>query len=389
MIEYKLKDGRNVYFSPSINRFWIDEVSGDISGEYYETELSEIRLEITYLCNGNCNYCIVFGNKIENKKRMQISELWMWLQKQNWFSKIKKIFIIGGEPLLFFNDIEFLLERFEGEVRISTNATLVTREIAKRLKEYNVLLYVSLDGALFEDNLSRVYKNGSYMYYDVVNCLRILREEGVRYGIFMVATKENVYRATETIKQIDKIFRPERIGYSMPHWTDNGFNEVTAEEYRDALLNLYIHRKEIHADIMQLVWRTKPLWQGRIKKYSCSLNTTQITILPDHSVVRCSKIDNDLICKNISDEKMMRACPLERAHIETEPCYTCIALASCGGGCPFDGIKRFGQIIDKRECVVTPPILQAAVKEVLSGIEKRTDLSKGIVCLDVIKEILK
>jgi radical SAM protein with 4Fe4S-binding SPASM domain len=388
LIDFNLSDGRKVYFSPYSNRFWLDEKPEEIVCDYYDTTLTEMRLEITHLCNGNCKYCIVFGNEIEQFETLDVKESWEWFKAQPWFKNIKKIFIIGGEPLMCFDDIAFILENFEGEVRFTTNGTLITREMAQKLAKHDVLVYISLDGPNFQDNLMRVYKDDKYMYEDVIKGLNLLIEEGVRYGIFMVATKDNVRTAVDTIKQIDDMFHPERIGYSMPHWTNNNSDEISGEEYGEALLSLYKNRKNIKAEVMQVNWRIKPLWQGKIKKFSCALHTTQTTVLPDKSIVRCSKIDNDSVFRQVGNEELNQNCPVSLAEKENQACTSCLALASCGGGCPFDGLKRFGEVIDRRECIITPPVVKLAINEIITGLEKRKDLPKGLIGLVTIKEIL-
>ena len=387
-IRYEIDKGKNLFFLPHFNRFSFDCLPSNIEAQYYEDELSEMRIEITYLCNGNCKYCIVFGNSINGYETLELREIWNWFTSQFWFKKIKRIFIIGGEPFLRSSDLFFLLKNFEGEVRISTNATLITKEIANKLAKYNVLLYVSLDGPRACDNSMRVYKNGQHMFPDVIRGLKFLGEAQVPYGIFMVATKDNIYRAVDVIKERDTVFNPVRIGYSMPHWTDTNYDEISAEDYRDALIDLFYCRREINAQIMQINWRIKPLWKGKIKRFSCALHTSQVTVLPDQSLVRCSKIDHDSILKKVSNEDLNNGCPLAMASKGTEPCASCLAVGCCGGGCPFDGLKRYGGIIDKRECIITPAIVELALKEVIAKIKTDDNLKRGLIDPKYIKEVL-
>lgn len=387
-IEFNLKNNKKLYFSVLSNRFWFNEKPIRFEPDYYDIYLNEMRLEITYLCNGNCRYCIIFGNKIERIESLNTKELWDWLTTQSWFNKIEKIFIIGGEPLIKFDDITYILDNFKGEVRISTNGTLITPEMAKKLAHHNVLVYISLDGPQFQDNLRRVYKDGNYMYNDIINGLNILVNEGIRYGFFMVANKDNVDRAVDIISKLDEMFSPIRIGYSMPHWANDKNNEISVNEYNEALSNLYKFRNNIKAEIMQINWRIKPLWQGKVKRFSCALHTSQTTVLPNKAIVRCSKIDNDPILKKISNEELSQNCPLSLAEKNIQPCASCVALACCGGGCPFDGLKRFNSVIDKRECIVTPTIVKMAIKDIILGVEKRENMPKGLISLDIIKEIL-
>lgn len=388
LTSYNLESGKKMYFSPSLNRFWINKKPKNIIPQYNDISVSEMRLEITYLCNGNCRYCIVYGNEIERMGSIKVAESWEWFLKQPWFNKIKKIFIIGGEPLIHFDDISFILDHFEGEVRFSTNGTLITPPIAKKLAKHNVLVYISLDGPNYEDNLMRTYQDGHYMYNDIIRGLNLLVNEGVKYGFFMVSTRENVKKIVEVISQLDEKFSPLRIGYSLPHWTNNFDNEVSAEEYSEALQKLYKNRKRIKAEIMQVNWRIRPLWQGKVRQFSCALHTSQITVLPDKRIVRCSKLDNDPILKEITNKELDNNCPVALAERGENPCLSCIALGSCGGGCPFDGLKRFDCIIDRRECVITPPLINMAIQDIIAVLNTKESISDGLIDTKMIKEIL-
>lgn len=387
--KYKLSTERALFFSPRYNRFWLDEITEILHQDYYDKSLISLRLEISGQCNGRCKYCIVYGNHVEKKEIIDISSSWEWLISLPWFKNIKDIFIIGGEPMLHFDDIIFILEHFNGTVSFSTNGTLITRERAKQLAHYNVMVYISLDGLTVNDNINRIYKDGSYMYPDIINGLELLEETGVKKGIFMVATQNTVNNISDILMKLTRQYKLSRIGYSMPHWTQNESDTVTAEQYRDALLDLFDHRKEINTDIMQLNWRLRPLSDGKVKEFSCSLHTQQITVLPDKSVVRCSKIDS-LNDKDVyTNDWLNENCPTSLADKSLEPCASCIALASCGGGCPFDGIKRFQSAIDKRECIVTRPLVSKAIQEIIRSFENEySNLPTGIICPSVIKRIL-
>lgn len=387
--EYSFANNRKVFFSPYLNRFWVDTLPKEIIPDYYDTTLVKIRLEITYLCNGNCSYCIVFGNKIEKIESMRVEESWNWFKEQSWFNDINEIFIIGGEPLICFSDIEFLMNNFDGKIKFSTNGTLLTPEMAKKLSRHNVFVYISLDGPHYQDNLMRVYNDGNYMYDDIMRGVHLLMDAGVKYGFFMVATRDNVYNIADVMEEIDKKFHPLKIGYSMPHWTENGFDEISGEEYKEALVTLYKNRKRIKTEVMQLGWRINPILEGKVKKFSCALHTSQITLLPDLTSVRCSKLDNDEKLRNITKEELNEGCPISLAENNIQPCASCIALGSCGGGCPFDGLKRFNGVIDKRECIITPEIVSMVVNEVIAGLEKIENIPSGLLAVEIIREILK
>ena len=387
--QYTLSSGRKLYFSAQNNHFWFDEKPAELTIDYYDKKLISLRLELSGYCNGHCKYCIVYGNQIEKKEILDIESSWDWLTSLSWFKHIKDIFIIGGEPMLHYKDIFFILNHFDGTVGFSTNGTLITKEIAQQLSKYNVMVYVSIDGANESDNVNRVYKNGKPMYPDIIKGLDLLEAAGVRKGLFMVATPNTVNNISDNIQKLTQKYKFKRIGYSLPHWTKTTPDTVTAEQYRDALLDLYSHRNVINTEIMQLNWRLNPLIEGKVKEFSCSLHNQQIKVLPDKSIVRCSKIDSISDKKYITNAWLDENCPTALARKNMMPCAKCVALSCCGGGCPFDGIKRFNSCIDKRECVITIPLVEKALQDIVCYIEKeKSNLPSGDICQDVIKEAL-
>lgn len=388
--EIELKDNNKLYFLPEYNRFALNDLDFNIEPNYYDTSLVKLRLEISHLCNGRCKYCLVYGNNVEKIEVLNIEEFWKYLNKQEWFKNIKKIFIIGGEPLLHFEEICYIIDNFNGKVSFSTNGTLLTDEMAKKLCRPNVKVFISLDGPNFEDNVNRVYANEKYMYPDIIRGINLLKDNNVKFGIFMVASLENIYKAKDIIMELDKKYSPMEIGYSLPHWTPD-YQCSLAEEYRDVMISLYKNRKNINAEISQLKWRLDPLCDGKIKKFSCALHTTQTTILPDKSVVRCSKIDNknDNLKDRITNELLDKNSPIELAKNPESECSRCIATASCGGGCPFDGMKRFNCLTDKRECIITPSIINLALEDIKNAFyNNEFNVPNGLIEPEIINKIL-
>ena len=391
-IKYDLDNKNKLYFLPEYNKFYINKVnSEELEKDYIDNSLVKLRIEISHACNGRCKYCLVFGNNVDHGEYLNVKDFWEELTSKEWFSKIKRIFIIGGEPLLFFDEIAFILDHFDGRVSFSTNGTLLTEEMAKKFAKSNVAVYISLDGPTFEDNKERVYADGTYMYDDIIKGLELLKKYKVEFGIFMVASKNTIDRSKEMIMELDKKYHPNRIGYSLPHWADEYENISLAEEFRDALIELYKNKNDIKTEIPQLQWRLDPLCDGKIKKFSCGLHTSQTTILPDKSTVRCSKIDNKLdnIGEKITNEMLDNASPIEQAKTKNSPCAKCIALSCCGGGCPFDGMKRFNCLNDKRECIITPPLIELAIENIIKYFKDNPkEIKDGLVNQTLIRSIV-
>lgn len=390
-IKFDIDENNKLYFLPEYNKFALNEFDFEIEPDYYDDSLVKLRIEISHLCNGRCKYCLVFGNNVEKFDVLDIKEFWKEFSNKDWFKNLKSIFIIGGEPLLYFEEISFIIDNFKGRISFSTNGTLLTEEMAKKFSESNVSVYISLDGPTFEDNINRIYADGKYMYPDIIKGINLLKEYNVSFGIFMVASKETIHKAKNMILELDEKYCPSRIGYSLPHWTPDYKDEDLSKEFRDVLMELYKNRKKIKADIPQMSWRLNPLREGKIKKFSCGLHTTQTTILPDKSFVRCSKIDNenDNLKACVTNELLDKNSTIELAKDTNSSCSKCIAVSCCGGGCPFDGMKRFNCFTDKRECVITPPLIEMAINDVLEAFRSnKVKVKNGLIDSKIIDKLL-
>jgi uncharacterized protein len=105
----------------------------------------------------------------------------------------------GGEPMLMnVNEFRAMAEmarsRFEDRLRLSlsiqTNATLVTDEWVKALRDCQVQVGVSLDGSRDVHDTLRVGKNGKGSYYQVIEGIRRLRGGGVWPSVLCVINPE-------------------------------------------------------------------------------------------------------------------------------------------------------------------------------------------------------
>ena len=152
----------------------IEHVMNDQLEYILDHELSRMCLQVTQNCNLRCNYCIFSGsyiNRVHNNKRME----WATAQKALDFlyehnGKSDEDVLIGfygGEPLLEFELIqkcvEYSYKLFPSknlQFNITTNATLLSPEIAKYLLEHNFTITLSIDGPQEIHDMNRRQVNG-------------------------------------------------------------------------------------------------------------------------------------------------------------------------------------------------------------------------------------
>lgn len=131
----------------------------DLITFHLENNIKMITLQVTQQCNFRCEYCVYSGtylNRSHSSKRMKFSTAAKGIDFLINNSKNNNTICIsfyGGEPLLEFDlikqCIEYAEEKADGKNLIfsmTTNASLLTTEIAQYLNDHNVNLTISLDG---------------------------------------------------------------------------------------------------------------------------------------------------------------------------------------------------------------------------------------------------
>lgn len=145
---------------------------------YMKNNLSLLILQVTQNCNLRCRYCVYSGsytNRVHTNKRMNFETAkqavdFYYNHSKN--TEIASISFYGGEPLLEFDLIKKVVryceKKFEGKqlnINMTSNATLLTKEIMDFLQSHQVNLTISLDGPEEVHNEGRVFadsKTGTF-----------------------------------------------------------------------------------------------------------------------------------------------------------------------------------------------------------------------------------
>ena len=143
------------------------------------TQMKGVTLELTEECNLRCKYCIYhpthpsyreFGKKHMSFETAQ-KAIDMLKKHSNEAEETIYIGFYGGEPLMNFdvlkNTIEYANSLFSNrniQYNLTTNATLLTREISDFLVEQKVTITFSLDGPkdLHDENREFINGKGSF-----------------------------------------------------------------------------------------------------------------------------------------------------------------------------------------------------------------------------------
>ena len=105
-------------------------------------------IELTSKCNLRCRYC--YNQSGERTEYLDYEQLVSFLEriKPYWVNEKKEVFLSGGEPLLYKNYVNVIIEtkKMGYDVYLVTNGCLLTFGIMKKIYPYIKGVQISLDG---------------------------------------------------------------------------------------------------------------------------------------------------------------------------------------------------------------------------------------------------
>jgi len=159
---------------------------------------------ITRRCNLNCIHCYNNSQNIPAADELTTEEAKEVLQDLSGFD-VPVVLLSGGEPLLR-EDI-FDLLAFAGKLGmrtvLSTNGTLITKDIAKKIKKHAVsYVGISLDGIGEVNDKFRGQKGAfEIALRGIKNC----RHQDIRTGLRLTLTKSNFHELDKFFNLFDKL----------------------------------------------------------------------------------------------------------------------------------------------------------------------------------------
>jgi len=190
----------------------------DREAHKYSTYLSvpaRVQWEITQQCNLSCRQCYVNSKHFCWKDELDTKECLKLVEKLRRIN-VLWIELQGGEPLIR-KDFLKIVEKIKLEnlnVKIATNGTLITKEIAKTLFRLldpkNDSFQISLDGSNAEIN-DRIRGKGAFE--KTINGIKICKKIGLRYSINTTLMDENIHDAFNIYKLIHNIGGADRFSF--------------------------------------------------------------------------------------------------------------------------------------------------------------------------------
>ncbi len=214
-----------------------------------ERKLSLMTLQLTQQCNFRCKYCVY--SEEENVRQRSHSDGTMsfetakkavdFLWEHSVDSESVSIGFYGGEPLLQFplvqKIVKYSKKRFCGKELIfsmTTNGSLLNKEIMLFLEENDVSLLISLDGPQKINDKNRVFRNGRGTFDVVARNLELMKKEYPNYW-----KKIQISMVVDTDNDLDEMgeivsalgIEAECLKPSLIDWEYDDVPEIVSDKY--------------------------------------------------------------------------------------------------------------------------------------------------------------
>ena len=324
---------------------------------------------VTDFCNFRCGYCFIEnslnGPSISMSKDLADKVINVLINAAKEVKEYRVTFY-GGEPLsnseIVLHIIEKLEQASKNKFLISciTNGSLLTEDLARKLKQHNVTVGLSLDGWANIDK-NRVLVNGKETFYSALRALTLLKEAGVNTGISCTITKQN-YRYAEEIVEFFHKLGVRSIGFNLlTRIKESSEYEVPdPKQLAYYLFMAYLKAKELHMFEDRIdKRRANYFFQEIFHVYDCPAFGQQIFFSPSGTVGPCQAfypsgkyqipIRDNL---KVQDEPLFYKW-LELGTLRNKECMCCPAIGICGGACAYDVYIKTGQIGIKEDYFCT------------------------------------
>lgn len=263
-----------------------------------------LRILTTNQCNYKCLYCHNEGQEKARQAKMLMFDEFVKIVDVIDGMGFQEIRFSGGEPLInpyTVNMIEWLNENSDYEIGLSTNASLITEEIAQKLGKTRVLLTIHLP-AITDINYQYVTGRHNQTFLDAI---KMLDRYEVKYSFNFVLYPETIINLNEVIGYA--VNNGKRI--KLLPFIESGFNNLSIEIIRNVSekLDTVCKFKNRFEEKGFTVWEFE---NGGVIKlidspcYTYDINKCraygELRLLPDLSLQRCIFDTNVIALQKLS-----------------------------------------------------------------------------------------
>lgn len=354
------KFGRGTHF------FGLEEAIGH--------KLQMIQLEVTEKCNLRCKYCVYDTQNLAKRNHSnQDMSLRIgfaaidYLAKHSIDNDTVHITFYGGEPLICFPFIDSCVKYAQNTIdnktlhlSLTTNGTLMTREIATFLHQNSFSVVVSLDGPREIHDAYRNYANGTGSYDKTVRGLNILlnayADTPESLSLSMVYAPPYYDNKLERISELWQEFpllpRNMQINVTYPVQGTTIFDRLTREDVRESkplydwMKEKYLmpNNLEINPIAKSLVDKKlaslyhRNIFNRPVEKYflngCCVPAMRKMFVTSKGNIQLCERLDSGEpiignVFRGLDLDKIKKMCVDEYANESIRFCNSCWAIQIC------------------------------------------------------------
>lgn len=296
---------------------------------------------VTSKCNLKCKYCYEGSQKSSKDMTFNIADktIEFIIDRLKDSPENRPLYIVfhGGEPLLNFSLIKYIhnaiLEKVtdrEVVFDMTTNGTIMNKEIISYIKKKIDSISISIDGTKYSHDLNRVFKDGIGSYDIVISNTKKLLSEGIKLRARMTFNSKNIEQLYEGVKSmLDMGFT-----YIVPaiDYYDRQWNEKHLEILENQVFKLLDYQKlypSRHISLTELDFLTK-------KKGDCFGGINSYCIDERGKIYPCTYSigESNFIIGNVEnlqliDSKINKLCKIYQSEIKE--CSGCTRYEYCIG----------------------------------------------------------
>lgn len=330
--------------------------------QYSLDYLHGIELMVCQCCNLACSYCYAAEGEYDHPGRMtkDVGEKAIDFLFAHTKDDHVSISFFGGEPLMNIDLIKTLVKyanqiALQRNKRISyavtTNGTLIDKDVAQFLKINNFYVSFSVDGTQAKHDLCRVDKSGNGSYAKSIRNLHLLGENHV--SLRATSTPEN----SDYTEIADALYELKKTDFYIGEAMNCFQREETilaVEQSYDCLIKHFytdlqlgkIDKCRANSLIYQNL-RKIAYFKERSSSCSAFISTLAVDvdgkIYPCHRFVGSSYIIGDVNLPEIDIENAARLFSKDFLLKNRVGCSECWAQNLCVGGCPCVNQESTGQ----------------------------------------------
>jgi len=261
-------------------KLFLGILTGEDVRKLHENGLRQLILEVSKDCTLNCAYCSTSGKYAKKKIKPHMDESITKKTIDFFCERLQNIdkpiiTFYGGEPLLRFDLIKetvmYVKNTYSTQkiiFNLTTNATLLNREMLDFFIEHDIYIMISLDGPKDVNDRYRRFKNGKGTFKRIMKNLEFINKYNFNYYSNKVSISSVLSPPFDKIDKTIDFFSTNKIFSNLSNIRASMVNTKGTTFIEDFFL------KEFYKDIQKV----QKKFDTRIMQYILEGNLRKITI---------------------------------------------------------------------------------------------------------------